>query len=81
MYYSRKNQTRGKRTYFFENPPGIFIFFTLPRKIPDKTKLHHWKFLKIMSDPLKVPKPETKTPGNSALVFLGYPWKLHFVFI
>ena len=28
------------RTYFFENSPGIFRFFTLPTKIPDKPKLH-----------------------------------------
>ena len=43
-------------------------------------KLHHWKFHKIVLDPLVVPRPKTKTPGNSTLFFLGDPWKFHFVF-
>ena len=29
---------RGLRIYFFENPPGIFHFVTLPLEIPGKTK-------------------------------------------
>ena len=43
-------------------------------------RLHHWKFHKIVLDPLVVPRPKTKTPGNSTLFFLGDPWKFHFVF-
>ena len=39
------------RIYFFENPPGIFRFFTLPLEILDKTKLNPWIFHKIVSDP------------------------------
>ena len=52
-YYSRwvindnwaipeKDQTRGVgvEDIFFENPRGIFRFFTLPLEIPDKTRLH-----------------------------------------
>ena len=31
-------------------------------------------------DPLEIASPETKTPGNSALFFLGHPSKFHFVF-
>ena len=34
-----KQANRGLRTYIFENPPGIFAFFTLPIEIPDKTRL------------------------------------------
>ena len=38
--YSRKKPKRGElRTYFFENPLGIFTFFILPLEISDKTKL------------------------------------------
>ena len=42
MGYPRKkpNRGRGRGTYFFENPPGLFQFFTLPQEIPDKTKLN-----------------------------------------
>ena len=36
--YPRKNPNRGLRIYFFGNPHGIFHFFTLPLKIPEKTK-------------------------------------------
>ena len=36
--YSTKNQTGGWRTYFFENPPVIFKFFTLPMETLDKIK-------------------------------------------
>ena len=80
--YSRKKKKQGGlRTYFFENPPaGIFHFFTLPLEIPHKTKLHPWKIHKIVLDPLEIPRPKIKTPGNSTLFFLGHPWKFHFVF-
>ena len=60
-----KKQKGGLRTYFFENPPGIFHFFTLPLEILDKTELHTWKFCKIVFHPLEIPSPKTKTPGNS----------------
>ena len=76
-----KIQTRGElRIYFFENYPGIFHFFTLPLEIPDKTKLSPWIFHKIVLEPLEIPRPKTKTPGNSTLFFLGHPWKFHFIF-
>ena len=42
MGYSRKKQAGGglrRRIYFFENPPGIFVFFTVPLEIRDKTRL------------------------------------------
>ena len=66
------------RIYFFQPPPhpGIFDFFAVPLEIPDKTKLHPWKFHKIVLDLLKI----TRQPWNFHLEFLGYPWKVHFVF-
>ena len=61
-------------------PPIIFSCFTLPLEIPDKTKLHPWKFCKIVLHHWEIPRPKTKTPGNSTWFFLGHPWKFHFVF-
>ena len=58
----------------------LFFFFTLPLEIPDKTRLKPWIFHKIVLDPLEIPRSKTKTPGNSTLLFLGHPWKLHFIF-
>ena len=66
--------------YFFENHHGIFHCFTLHLEIPDKTKPHPWIFHKILLDALEIPKPKIKTPGNSAVFFLGHPWKFQFVF-
>ena len=37
-------------------------------------------FHKIVLDPLEIPRPKTKTPGDSTLFFLGHLWKFHFVF-
>ena len=77
-----KIQTRGAlRIYFLEKKPGIFHFFTLPLKISDKTKLTPWIFHKIVLDLLEIPRPKTKTLGNSTLFFLGQPWKLHMLFL
>ena len=80
MGYSRKKQTGRLMTCFFEIPQGFFHFFTLPLEIPDKTKLNLGKFHKFWLDPLEIPGPKIKTPGNSASFFLGHPWKFHFVF-
>ena len=83
-----KKQTRGEGCwgYTFFNPPspplpasphpGIFDFLAVPLEIPDKTKIHPWKFHKIVLDLLKI----TRHPWNFHLEFLGYPWKVHFVF-
>ena len=89
--YSRKNPNRrgrGSLGYTFLNTlppslplfPGIFHFSTLSLEIPNKTKLNSWIFHKIVLEPLEVPRSKSKTPGNSTLYFLGYPWKFHFVF-
>ena len=92
MGCSRKNPNRGGglRIYFFENPLDFFNFFTLPLEVPDKTKLNPWIFHKIVLDPLEIPRPKTKTPGNSTLLlitlgnstsFLINPWKFHMLFL
>ena len=75
----QKIQTGGLMIYVFENPPGIFHFFTLPMEIPDKTKLNPVILHKVVLDHLEIPRPKTKSPGNSTF-FIGHPWKLHFVF-
>ena len=49
------------------------FFFFLPLEIPEKTKLNPWIFHKIVLDLLEIPRPETKTLGNSTLSFLGHP--------
>ena len=63
-----------------KTPLGISHFFTLPLEISDKTKFNPWIFQKIVLDPLEIPRPKTKTPGNSTLIFLVHTWKFHIVF-
>ena len=74
--YSRK-KTGGGGGWghtFWKSPVEYFIF--LPLEIPGKTKLHSWKFYKVVLNPLKIPRSKTKCPGISTLFFLGHPWKL-----
>ena len=80
MGYSRKKTNRGVEKIFFWKLSWNFLFFTLPLEIPDKRKLHLWKFHKFLLDPLEIPRPKTKTPGNSTLFFLGHPGKFHMLF-
>ena len=81
-YSRKKSKQGGLRINFFEPPPPLnFSFFSfLPLEIPGKTKLNPLIFHRIVLDPLEIPRPKTKTPGNSTLFFHGYPWKFHFVF-
>ena len=67
----------GLRTNFFENPGGSFHIFTLSLEISEKAQLSPWIFHKIVLDPLEIPRPKIKTPGNRTLFFLGYSWKFH----
>ena len=57
-----------------KTPLEFSIFLLYLWKTPDKTKLNLWIFHKLVSDPLEIPRPKTKTHGNSTLFFLGYPW-------
>ena len=76
---------------FLKTPLEFFFFFSLPLDIPDKTKLHAWKFLKIVLDLLKILRPKTKTleiphyfflatPGNSTSLLIN-PRKFHMLFL
>ena len=78
--YSRKisNVREGFGTYVLKKSLGNSGFLTLPLKISDKTKLHHWKFFKIVLDCLEILRPKTETSGNSAWFFLNHTWKFHF---
>ena len=61
-------QKKSKRGvgYFFENSPWNFsLFYCVPQGFPEKTKLNPWIFHKIVLDPLEIPRPKLKTPGNS----------------
>ena len=68
--YSRK-KTKGVEDIptFFEKSPIIFHFFTSTLGIPDKTKLHAWKFYKIVIDMYL---------GNSTMAKNQDPWKFVF---
>ena len=61
------------RIYYFENYLGLFNFFYFTLEIPDKTKLHPWKFHKIVSDPLGIQIP-LKAKNQD-------PWKFHIIFL
>ena len=86
LSYSRNKSKReggglgvGLGYTFFENPPGIFHFFTLPLEISDKTKLSPWIFHRIVLEPLETPRPKTQTPGFSTLFFLWPPLDILFL--
>ena len=86
--YSRNNQTGEKgrgggslRTQLlFEIKAWNFKVFCFTPGIPDKTKLHSWKFRKIVLHLWKTPRTKIKIPGNSTRFFLDQAWKFHFVF-
>ena len=59
------------RTYFFENPVGIFCLFISLLEIPDKSKVHPWKLCKTVLHPSEIPRPKITTPGNSTCYFFN----------
>ena len=79
---------------FMKTPLEFSIFFTLPLEIPDKTKLHPWKFHKFLlatsigNSKTKNQNPWLEIPhyfflvtlGNSTL-FLINPWKFYMLFL
>ena len=58
-----------------------FVYLLYPLEIPDKSKLHPWTLWKPALHPLEIPRPKTKTPGDSTYFFLGHPWKLHMLLL
>ena len=65
---------------FLKIAPGNFRFVTLLQEILERKSFYSWKFCKFVWHPLKIPKSETKTHGNSALIFVEHPWNFHFFF-
>ena len=72
----QKNPNREVEDFiFWKRPLEVLICpsFNLPRvkplEIPDKMKLHPWKFYKIVLHPLKFPRLKTKTHGNSTFFY------------
>ena len=68
-----KKKTRGLRIYIFEKTLRIFCFFTLPLEIPDKIKLHPWKFHKVML-------PICVTSLGNSKAKIQDPWKFRIIF-
>lgn len=63
---NQKGMGRGWwKDIFFENPPGGSRLLTLAMEFPDETKLHPWKFCKVVLYPLEISMPKTKTRGSS----------------
>ena len=72
----KKSKQGGLRIYFFENPPEIFHFFNLTPGNSRQNKAQTLDIIhKIVLNSLKIPRPKTKTPGNSILFFLCHSWK------
>ena len=81
--FQKKNQTGGVEDIletYLNLPLEFFIFLLYPWKFWTKQSSTPWKFNKFVLGPMEIPRPKTKTPGNSTLFFLGHPWKFHFVF-
>ena len=71
--YSAKSSFLIYQSYSQPIMNKVFNFNKLKKRNP-------WIFHKIVFDHLEIPRPKTKTPRNSTLFFLGYPWKFNFVF-
>ena len=75
--FQKKKQTGGRglrfRTYFFENPPGIFLFFLLyPWKFQTKQSSTPRNSTKFLLDPLEInSRVKNQDP---------WPWKFHIIF-
>ena len=79
MGYSRKKSKWGVEDILLKTLLEIFIFFTLPLEIADKTKLSPWIFHKIVLDPMEIPHYSfLVTPGNSTLFLINH-WKFHML--
>ena len=71
-----EKKNKGLRT--FENSLEFFIFFTLPLEVLDKTKLHPWKFHKIVLDPLEIPRPNHQDSWKFPIIFSWSPLEIPF---
>ena len=71
LFQKKTKQGREGWGHVFEKNPEIFHFFTLPLEISDKTKLHPWKFHKILLDSQIPWKFQAKNQD---------PWEFHIIF-
>ena len=70
----KKIQTEGGWGHtFFGKPSGICRFDTLPLEIPYKTKLHPWKFHKIVLYHLTWAIPEKIQTGEELRIYFFEP--------
>ena len=74
--FQKKPKQGGLQIFFFFWTVG---FLKKLLEIPDK-KFNPQIFYEIVLNPLEIPRPKTKTLGNSTLFFLGHTWKFRFVF-
>ena len=91
MGCSRIKPNRGVEDILFWNPPWNFSLLYFTSGNSRQNKVPPWIFHKIVLDPLEIPMPKTKTPGNSTLfllatlgnstLFLIKPWKFHMLFL
>ena len=66
----KKSKQGGLRIYFFENPPEIFHFFNLTPENSRQNKAQTLDIIhNIVLNSLGIPRPKTKTPGNSIFFF------------
>ena len=77
----QKKLKQGSWGYTFLKPLELFILFTLPLEIPDKTKLNPWTFHKIVLDPLEIPHYFSLVTLGNSTSFLINPWKFHMPFL
>ena len=89
----QKKKQGGLRTYFFEKTLDIFLFFFASLEISGKTKLHPWKFGKIMyftslgnfkaqkSRPLEMSHEFLLVSLGNSTLFLVSPWKFCMLFL
>ena len=75
--YSRKKPNRGGWGHTFLKLLWNFEFFNFTPGNSRPNKVSPLENPQIMLDPLEISRPETKTPGNSTLFFLGQPRKFH----
>ena len=70
----KRIQTGGVEDIFFFNfiPGNSRENKAQPLNIPQNC-------ITVRSDPLEIPRPKAKIPGNSTFFFVD-PWKFHFVF-
>ena len=82
-YFWKKKKQRGGAVedILFQNPPGIFHFFTLPLEIPGKSKLHPWKLHKtLLHLTWKLQDSKYQDLWKLHIIFFLIPWKFHIIF-